>query len=96
MKHLTHGALTAGLRVESMAKGWAGGRATRGAIGGKLYFEVTPEDAGLCRVGWATRAAAFEIGKDKRSFGFGSTGKKSHNGQFVSYGAAFGKVPFPS
>jgi hypothetical protein len=53
---------------------------------------VTPEDAGLCRVGWASRAAAYEIGKDKRSFGFGSTGKKSHGGQFLDYGAAFGKA----
>ena len=55
-------------------------------------MQVTCESDGLCRVGWATRAAAYEIGKDKRSFGFGSTGKKSHGGSFEDYGKAFGKV----
>ena len=57
-----------------------------------LVIQVTCESDGLCRVGWATRAAAYEIGKDKRSFGYGSTGKKSHGGNFEDYGRAFGKV----
>lgn len=82
----------AGLRGQVTSKGWAGVRATTGAIGGKLWYEVMPENGGLCRVGWATRAATYEIGKDRRSFGFGSTGKKSHGGQFLDYGARFGKV----
>ncbi len=55
-------------------------------------MQVTCDGDGLCRVGWATRAAAYEIGKDKRSFGYGSTGKKSHGGSFDDYGKAFGKV----
>ena len=55
-------------------------------------MQVTCESDGLCRVGWATRAGAYEIGKDKRSFGYGSTGKKSHGGSFEDYGKAFGKV----
>ncbi len=75
-----------------MTKGWAGGRATVGGTSGRLYFEVTMQNDGLCRAGWASRAAAFEIGRDKRSFGFGSTGKKSHGGTFTDYGRAFGKV----
>ncbi len=54
--------------------------------------QVTCESDGLCRVGWATRAAAYEIGKDRRSFGYGSTGKKSHGGIFEDYGGPFGKV----
>ena len=82
----------AGLSCSSMTKGWAGGRATVGATAGTLYFEVTLEDSGLCRAGWASRAAAFEIGRDKRSFGFGSTGKKSHGGAFADYGKPFSKV----
>jgi hypothetical protein len=82
----------AGLWGESRSKGWAGARATTGAVSGKLYWEVTPQDSGLCRVGWATRAAAYDIGRDKRSFGFGATGTKSHGGQFLEYGARFGKV----
>lgn len=82
----------AGLGCSSMTKGWAGGRATVGATAGRLYFEVTLEDSGLCRAGWASRAAAFEIGRDRRSFGFGSTAKKSHGGAFADYGKPFGKV----
>ena len=54
--------------------------------------QVTCESDGLCRVGWATRAASYEIGKDRRSFGYGSTGKKSHGGSFEDYGTPFGKV----
>ncbi|BDA42848.1 ATP-dependent RNA helicase DDX1 [Coccomyxa sp. Obi] len=80
-----------GLSCSSMTKGWAGGRATVGATAGRLYFEVTLENDGLCRAGWASRAAAFEIGRDKRSFGFGSTAKKSHGGAFADYGKPFGK-----
>ena len=55
-------------------------------------MQVTCEGDGLCRVGWATRAGAYEIGKDRRSFGYGSTGKKSHGGNFEDYGKPFGKV----
>ena len=55
-------------------------------------MQVTCESEGLCRVGWATRAASYEIGKDRRSFGYGSTGKKSHGGSFEDYGTPFGKV----
>ena len=54
--------------------------------------QVICESDGLCRVGWATRAASYEIGKDRRSFGYGSTGKKSHGGSFEDYGTSFGKV----
>ena len=84
--------LCAGLWGESRSKGWAGARATTGAVSGKLYWEVMPQDSGLCRVGWATRAATYDIGRDKRSFGFGATGTKSHGGQFLEYGSRFGKV----
>ena len=86
----------AGLSCSAMTKGWAGGRATAGATSGRVYFEATLHNDGLCRAGWASRAAAFEIGRDKRSFGFGSTGKKSHGGAFSDYGRAFGKVGWSS
>lgn len=33
-----------------------------------------------------------DLGTDKFSFGFGGTGKKSHNKQFADYGGAFGKA----
>ena len=57
-----------------------------------ILAQVTCESDGLCRVGWATRAALYEIGKDRRSFGYGSTGKKSHGGSFEDYGSSFGEV----
>lgn len=49
-------------------------------------------DEGLCRVGWASRAAALQLGTDRHSFGYGGTGKKSHAKQFEDYGTAYGKV----
>ena len=57
-----------------------------------LLAQVTCESDGLCRVGWATMAASYEIGKDKRSFGYGSTGNKSYGGSFEDYGSSFGEV----
>ena len=71
---------------------WQGGRATAGVPGGRAYYEVTVADEGLCRVGWASRAAGLELGTDRHSFGFGGTGKRSHAKQFEDYGAAYGRV----
>lgn len=48
-------------------------------------------DEGLCRVGWSTLAASFDLGTDRHSFGYGGTGKKSHARQFDSYGQEYGK-----
>jgi ATP-dependent RNA helicase DDX1 len=45
-----------GLRCQARGEGtWGGCRATRGASGGKVYFEATVADEGLCRwVAWHT------------------------------------------
>lgn len=82
-----------GLRCQSREfKDWNGSRATFGVRGGgKYFFEVLVCDEGLCRVGWSTKAASLDLGTDRFSFGFGGTGKKSHNRQFDDYGGAFGK-----
>lgn len=71
--------------------GWAGVRASVGARpdSGKWYYEVTVQDEGLCRVGWASAAATLDVGTDKASWGFGGTGRKSHAGAFDAYGAAY-------
>ncbi len=45
-------------------------------------LQVTVTDEGLARVGWSSRAASLDLGTDKQGFGFGGTGKKSHNRQF--------------
>ncbi|WPT11010.1 ATP-dependent RNA helicase Ddx1 [Picochlorum sp. SENEW3] len=70
---------------------WGGCRGT-GCIykEGKAYFEITVEDEGLCRVGWATRHGSLDIGTDTQSFGYGGTGKKSHGKKFEDYGESFG------
>lgn len=81
-----------GLRCQSREqKEWHGCRATTGVRGsGKYYYEATVTDEGLCRVGWSTLLGNLDLGTDRFSFGFGGTGKKSHNKQFDDYGEAFG------
>lgn len=82
-----------GLRCQSREfKEWHGCRATVGVRNrGKYCFEAIVSDEGLCRVGWSTQSANLDLGTDRFSFGFGGTGKKSHNRQFDDYGEAFGK-----
>ncbi|KAE8605132.1 hypothetical protein XENTR_v10014981 [Xenopus tropicalis] len=70
-------------------KEWHGCRSTRGVNKGKYYYEVSCHDQGLCRVGWSTLQASLDLGTDKFGFGFGGTGKKSHNKQFDNYGEEF-------
>lgn len=81
-----------GLRCQSREfKEWHGCRCTTGVKGtGKYYFEAIVTDEGLCRVGWSTDQANLDLGTDKFSFGFGGTGRKSHNKQFDPYGEEFG------
>lgn len=82
-----------GLRCQSREfKEWHGCRSTAGVHGrGKYCYEAIICDEGLCRVGWSTNVATLDLGTDRFSFGFGGTGKKSHNRQFDDYGEAFGK-----
>ncbi|XP_065344999.1 ATP-dependent RNA helicase Ddx1 [Cloeon dipterum] len=82
-----------GLRCQSRdLKVWNGARATTGVFGkGKFYFEAYVMDEGLCRVGWATDAASYDLGTDAYGFGFGGTGRKSNCRQFDPFGSAFGK-----
>lgn len=69
---------------------WGGARCTWGAVSGRAYFECEVTDEGLCRVGWSTADARREVGTDRRSVGFGGTGKKSLNRAFEDYGEPFG------
>lgn len=84
-----------GLVAQSRAeKNWGGVRASVGVFascGGKVYYEVTVTDEGLCRVGWSAPTASLDLGTDRLGFGFGGTGKKSHNRQFDAYGEPFGQ-----
>merc|ERR1719409_499184 len=45
--------------------------------------------AGLLRVGWSSAYANLELGTEHKSYGYGSTGKKSNNKQFSDYGEAY-------
>ena len=70
-----HGLCVVGHRCQARNdRAWAGGRGTVGASQGKVYYEVTVADEGLCRVGWATRQAGLDLGTEPISFGFGGTG----------------------
>ena len=44
-------------------------------------------------MGWSTQAASLDLGTDKHGFGFGGTGKKSHNRQFDAYGEVTRLLP---
>jgi len=72
------------------SKNWSGIRGTHGVRGGCYYYECTVKGDGICRVGWSTTAASFNLGTDGHGFGYGGTGKKSHGGQFAEYGSAAG------
>eukprot|EP00439_Symbiodinium_sp_Y106_P087040 s244_g38.t1 len=70
-------------------------RATIEVMQGCYMFEVEVVE-GLVRIGWSAGFAKLEIGIDDKSFGFGSTGKKSWNRKFEDrtssardYGEAF-------
>lgn len=73
---------------------WVGGRSTLGVCKGKAYFEATlleEGNQGVGRVGWSTARANYNLGTDKYGFGYGGTGKKSHEGRFETYGEIFKK-----
>ena len=55
-----------------------------------VFIEARMTDEGLCRLGWSTSHARLELGTCAQGFGFGGTGKKSHNRQFDIYGESFG------
>eukprot|EP00429_Kryptoperidinium_foliaceum_P070288 CAMPEP_0176054356 /NCGR_PEP_ID=MMETSP0120_2-20121206/27044_1 /TAXON_ID=160619 /ORGANISM="Kryptoperidinium foliaceum, Strain CCMP 1326" /LENGTH=820 /DNA_ID=CAMNT_0017387821 /DNA_START=111 /DNA_END=2570 /DNA_ORIENTATION=- len=78
-----------GLEAKSEdSKRWNGVRANFDARGGKYMYEVEVVD-GLVRVGWSAASSDLELGVEERSFGYGSTGKKSRARKFEDYGEAF-------
>ena len=75
---------------------WAGGRASVGVTSGKHYYEAEVTDDGLVRVGWSARDSAKldALGTDKKSWGYGGTGKKSHAGAFEAFPRDGGGVAY--
>ncbi|CAN0441018.1 unnamed protein product [Ascophyllum nodosum] len=78
-----------GLACQCRAPKWAGARGHTGVRGGMYCYEVKVDDEGLCRFGWATQQASFNLGTDTFGYGFGGTGMKSHGGKFEKYGEPF-------
>lgn len=59
---------------------------------GIYYYEctITGPQNGIPRIGWSTKAANLELGKDIHGYGYGGTGKKSSNNNFEDYGQKYG------
>jgi len=70
-------------------KRWSGIRATMEALKGKYMYEVEVVEGSAVRVGWSASCGRLDLGTEDKSFGFGSTGKKSLNKNFEDYGEAF-------
>eukprot|EP00948_MAST-09A_sp_MAST-9A-sp1_P004256 g4256.t1 len=89
----------------SQERKWNGGRANTGVKfstkgienrkSKKNYTSVSFEaevtsDTGIARVGWSTVATrSYNLGTDRFGFGFGGTGKKSWNREFITYGEPY-------
>jgi len=81
---------------------WKGVRANYGIKGGVYMFEVKvlehqsvrmpetkPQNQNILRVGFSQPLTSLFLGDTAESWGWGGTGKKSHNNQFADYGGAF-------
>jgi len=82
---------------------WKGARATHGIIGGCYYYEVkvvknlhvdmpdtAPKNQNVCRVGASLPLSSLFLGDTAESYGYGGTGKKSHNNEFLEFGGSYG------
>ncbi|XP_059045727.1 heterogeneous nuclear ribonucleoprotein U-like protein 2 [Achroia grisella] len=81
------------------AHSWAGSRASHGVTTGRVCYEVRvgavvtttessekePIGSGL-RVGWSTDDSSLHLGEGELSWGYESTGRAVHNGEFKEYG----------
>ena len=99
--HLNHGDMDNGwgflgpsmlrARRNQSPKPWIGIRANAGVDRGRAAFSFVNETGGNIRLGWSTADATLELGMDGKSFGFGGTGTKSHNGNYDKWGQTYGK-----
>lgn len=80
---------------------WAGARATKGAKGGKIGYELKvvslmktdlPENEApinAVRIGWSSENSNLQLGESSLSYGFESTGKVCASSSFFEYGEKF-------
>jgi len=95
-----------GLKGHSLTKNgfsfmWAGARATKGAKGGKIGYELKvvsltktdlPESEApinAVRIGWSSENSNLQLGESSLSYGFESTGKVCASSSFFEYGEKF-------
>jgi len=90
------------LHKDGMQYLWKGARATHGVIGGCFYFEVkviknlnvdmpdtAPKHQNIVRIGASLPLSSLFCGDSAESWGWGGTGKKSHNAEFEDFGGSF-------
>ncbi|XP_076757593.1 uncharacterized protein LOC143427389 [Xylocopa sonorina] len=81
---------------------WAGARASYGFLCGKVYYEAkivehctinaeNEEHPHVLRIGWSAPGTSMQLGEEKFSFGYSSTGKRLTDNQYEDYGVEFGK-----
>eukprot|EP01039_Chlorochromonas_danica_P006233 gene6233-6872_t len=70
---------------------WLGIRTTHGVNAGRYYYEVHFYSNGNARIGWSTRLASLDLGKDPLGFGYGGKGFKSSQGNYEKYGETYGE-----
>ena len=54
-----------------------------------VMADTKPEMRNICRVGWGRSLSPLFLGDTSESWGWGGTGKKSHNGKYETYGTPF-------
>jgi heterogeneous nuclear ribonucleoprotein U-like protein 1 len=91
-----------GLSQQGFSQLWAAAKATWGAKGGKVFYEIkvvehvtvdlpeSEEHPNALRVGWSVGESGLGLGEAPLSYGFGSTGKGVVNNQYNEYGEAYG------
>lgn len=81
---------------------WAGTRASYGFTHGKVYYEAKitencstatqdKEQLYMLRIGWSTVDTSMQLGEERFSYAYTSTGKKGTDKEFTDYGSSFGK-----
>lgn len=81
---------------------WAGTRASYGFANGKVYYETKitencptaaqdKEQLHMLRIGWSTLGTSMQLGEERFSYAYTSTGKKGTDKEFTDYGSHFGK-----
>ncbi|XP_029156027.1 heterogeneous nuclear ribonucleoprotein U isoform X2 [Nylanderia fulva] len=78
---------------------WAGARASYGFANRKVYYEakITEHHAAVkdeqhaLRLGWSVLFSSMQLGEERLSYAYTSSGQKGTDSKFTDYGSPFGK-----